>query len=222
MNGDSILEWLQQNFLSILQIAVLAIQIYTVYRIERKKLGVEKYVDIIQKSELFIAPRTHTHKQKEIIEILNKGILPISETKVNIGVTIHQDDGTEELPQMEYRRKTVLNPNEKMIIPLYEKLEKLLEERKLIRIRTVDLPSGEEDIDGEPILYEEKVKDLRKPFSITLSVQARFKVHEEIVTRNKSFRLEYLYNPEYFTDPTLFQYMEDYHINIREIMGKWQ
>jgi hypothetical protein len=222
MNGYPISEWLQQNLVAVLQIVVLAIQIYMVYRIEKKRLGVEKYVDIIQKSELSIAPRTHTHKQKEVIELLNKGTLPINEVKVNINATIYQNDTTEDLPQMEYRRNTVLNPNDKMIIPLYEKLERLLEERKLIRIRTVDLPSGEEDIDGEPILFEEKVKDLRKPFSIILSIKARFKVHEEIVTRSKNFKLEYVYDPEYFRDPLPFTYMEDYHINIQEIMGEWQ
>lgn len=203
----------------LLQIITVAFQGYLLY-ITKEKFGVEKYKDIIQKLKLSIRPRA-LPRQDEIIEVANEGDLVINKTIVDINLAISHNGKTEK-SILRYGRKMVLNPANKVIIPLHEKLQELLEKSKLINIMSVEKPTGYTNMMGEMEFYEDKVKQLRKPFVIDLSIKAQCTIYKEKIDTLRKFRLLYGFLPEWYQNPTGFQYSENYKVEVQEIMGEWE
>ena len=214
---DFTFEWL---VVILLQIITVAFQGYLLY-IAKKKFGVEKYKDIIQKLKLSIRPRALL-RQDEIIEVANEGDLVINKTRVDINLAISHNGKTEKSMLMRYGRKMVLNPADKVIIPLHEKLQELLEKLKLINIMSVEKPTGYKDMMEEMEFYEDKVKQLRKPFVIDLSIKAQCTIYKEKIDTLRKFRLLYAFFPEWYQNPEGFQYIENYKVEVQEIMGEWE
>ena len=217
MTMDFTFEWL---IVILLQIITVAFQGYLLY-IAKEKFGVEKYKDIIQKLKLSIRPRALL-RQDEIIEVANEGDLVINKTRVDINLAISHNGKTEKSMLMRYGRKMVLNPADKVIIPLHEKLQELLEKLKLINIMSVEKPTGYKDMMEEMEFYEDKVKQLRKPFVIDLSIKAQCTIYKEKIDTLRKFRLLYAFLPEWYQDPEGFRYVENYKVEVQEIMGEWE
>ena len=214
---DFTFEWL---IVILLQIITVAFQGYLLY-IAKEKFGVEKYKDIIQKLKLSIRPRA-LPRQDEIIEVANDGDLVINKTIVDINLAISHNEKTEKSMLMRYGRRMVLNPVDKVIIPLHEKLQELLEKLKLINIMSVEKPTGYKNMMGEMEFYEDKVKQLRKPFVIDLSIKAQCTIYKEKIDTLRKFRLLYAFLPEWYQDPEGFRYVENYKVEVQEIMGEWE
>lgn len=202
---------------------LVIIQAYFAYRINEGKLKIEKYVGISEKAGLAVKPKTQDH-ENEIIVLSNTGIAPIDEIEAKLDITVSHKNSPDIPLHLEWERKTVLNPKEDAVIPLYEKLDQVLEENKLIRTRTVEFPTRERDIiSGEYILARDMVKDLYKSFSATVDIEVKSKIYDSTKTIKKRFRFDYNWKPEVGrTPPDEFEYVEDFTIQITELMGKWK
>lgn len=223
MTIEEIVSWFQQNLLFLIQMIVLVVQIYLTYRIDRGRLKIEKYIGISEKASLTIEPTTREHC-REVVVLSNAGIAPIDEIDAKIDLTVSRKKTADIVLRFDWECKTVLNPKEKATISLYEKLDPILEENGLITTRTEEFPSGETDIEtGEHIMYEDIVRDLRKLFTVSISIEIKTKIYDMTRTINKKYRLDYDWLPEVYEEqPKDFQYEENFTIKATQLMGKWK
>lgn len=215
--------WFQQNLFTLIQVAVGIILAYLAYRINKGRLKIEKYVGISEKAVLTVKPKTQYHK-KEILALTNNGIIPIDEIQAKLDITISHKDSPDIPLHLEWECKTVLNSKEDAVIPVYEKLDQILEENKLITTRTVLFPTEERDVlTGEYVFGEDIVRDLHKSFSVTVNIEVKSKIYDSTRTIKKRFRFDYDWKPEFYAmPPEQFEYEENFAIQITELMGKWK
>lgn len=199
----------------ILQIITLAFTIY----MWSKRFGVEKFKEIVQKHNLLIKPRVGKDL-REFIELVNNGAVTINETKVIIDIVINQKGKTETLPPLEYEIGN-LNPKDKVDVPLFSKLTKPLEDKKLLSISSIPVPTGEKDeFSGEDVLTDLEINHILKQFSIKLSIEARCKIYSEKVSTKKDFELRYIFLPLVGVEP--YEFEDNYEIEVNEIKGQWK
>lgn len=220
MTTEEIASWVQQNLLAITQVVLVIIQAYLAYRINEGRLKIEKYVGISEKVGLAVKPKTQPN---EVIVLTNSGINPIDEIEAKFDIVISHKDSPDMPLHLEWECETVLNPKENAVIFLYQKLDGVLEENKLVTSRTVATPTGDIDpFSGEYIYDEYVVRDLHKPFSITVNIEVKSKIYDSTKTIKKRFRFDYDWHPEFGVMPEQFQYEENFTIHISELMGKWK
>lgn len=215
--------WFQQNLFALIQVVVGIILAYLAYRINKGRLKIEKYVGISEKAGLTVKPKTQ-HHEKETIVLSNTGIAPIDEIEAKLDITISHKNSKDIPLHLEWECESVLNPKEDAVIPLYQKLDPVLEENKLIITRTVEFSTEEIDIiSGEYILAKDIVRDLHKSFSATVNIEVKSQIYDSIKTIKKRFRFDYDWKPEVGRmPPDQFEYKENFTIQIAELMGKWK
>jgi hypothetical protein len=223
MTIEEIYSWLQQNIVAVVSILLVAVQIYLVYRIDRAKLKLEKFMGITEKFGLLIRPKARG--VSEVIVLSNNGIVPVEEIHAILEITLHRKDEPEKSLRLEWVRKQVLNSKEEAVLPLYEKLREYLIMNKFIRTHEVTIPSGEiDDITEDYIYVTTSVSNLAKRFDATLDLEVKAKIEGQTKTIKKKFKLEYDYRPEVFLmpPPPELEYEDDYIIRISEHMGEWK
>jgi len=194
--------------------AVVAIQVYLVYRIERAKLKLESYLGISEKSELEIKPEIQSGPN-EVIKIINKGLITIDEIEATIDILVNRKN-KQDLPlHLKWGRKTLLSPKEGAVVPLYERLFEFFKKNKLMTLEAFEFPS-EDPVTGDDIMDTDYAPRLVQSFSIILDIGIEAKIQGQVKTMRKKFRLAY--------DFKLFPssvWEGDYEILINEHMGEW-
>jgi hypothetical protein len=223
MTIEEIYSWLQQNIVAVVSIFLVAVQIYLVYRIDRAKLRLERFMGITEKFGLSIRPKAQG--VSEVIVLSNNGIIPVEEIHAILEITLQRKGEPEESLRLEWMRKQVLNSKEEAVLPLYEKLREFLVTNKFIRTHEVTIPSGEiDDITGDYFDITMPVSNLAKRFDATLNLEVKVKIEGQTKTIKKRFKLEYDYRTEVFSmpPPPELEYEDDYLIRISEHMGEWK
>lgn len=201
----------------------LAIWIATINnKSDRTRLAMEKFVGFSEKENFTVTIVTQEHC-KQTIEITNSGVVPIDETQVKIGLIVSRKSVPDISLNIEWESKEVLNSREKAIIPLYEKLDPLLDRNKLVTERSVSMPTGEVDEQtGEYTDYTETVRDLHKLFTVEINLAIKTKSYDVTRNINKKFRLSYDWLPEvYSIPPQDFQYEDNFSVQVTDVRGKW-
>jgi len=216
-------EFLQQNFIAVISMILVAIQIYLVYRIDRARLRLERLTGLTEKFGLSIKPKVHGVSEKIILS--NSGLVPIEEIEAVLELTLQRKDEENKSLKLKWIRYQVLNSKEEATIPLYEKLRKFLLEKDFIKEHVVETPSGEVDPStDEPIWVKTSVYGLVKPFLAIVSLEIKSKIEGHSKTVKKKFQFHYDYVPEIFEipPPLSLEYEDDYRIHISEHMGEWE
>ena len=205
----------EEQILTAISVIIVAIQAYLVYRVDRARLKIEKYIGIGEKCELEIKPQIQS-KTNEIIVVTNKGTVPIEEIMANLDLTVSRRNEADLSLHLKWGRKTLLSPKETTTIPLHEKLWNYMTKNNLAKLSegptfTVEDPETGEDV--EDTLY---TADLIKTFSILLDIQIASKVQGETNSVRKKYQLNYSWRNEPFSD-----YEDNYYVTIFEHMGEW-
>jgi hypothetical protein len=201
--------------LSALSAILVAIQAYLVYRVDRARLRLESYVGIGEKSELTIKPVIEAGPN-EVIMLTNNGLISIDELEVKIDITISVKKQPDIPFHLGWQRRTILSSKEVAILPLYEKLDNLFEEKKLRATEEFEFPSEDPET-GEEVTDTLSVARLVKPFSMMLQMEVKSHLQGQTRTTKKKFRLSYNFIFEPIPD-----YEPDYRITVDECVGEWK
>ena len=205
----------EERILSALSLFLVAVQAYLVYRVDKARLKIEKYVGIGEKSELEVKPYIQ-NEMNEVIMVTNKGLIPIEEVRANIDITVERRNEANLSLRLKWARKTLLSSKEAATIPLHEKISDFLRQNKLVRLRklaTIPIEDPETGNEVEDTLY---VASLIKQFSMMLDIEIESKTQGQTNTVRKKYRLTYGWR-----FPPFSEYEDDYTILINEHMGEW-
>lgn len=222
--SDSTLLWLEKNFLTVIQILGTIILGYLAYRINKGKMKIEKFVEITKKTGLAITwMGTPPYSGNEIVKLSNCGVSPIDEILVKFDLTISSKGSPDISLNFEWERKTVFDTKEDVLIFLYEKLEPIYDENKLMKKHEFERPTFEKDWYGEYIMEMESVRHLTKPFTVIVNIEVQSKTYGTSRIIRKNFKIEYDFKPEYYDEqPADFQYDDNYQLSISQLMGNWK
>jgi hypothetical protein len=201
--------------LSAISAFLVAIQVILVYRVERTRLKIERFVGIGEKSELEIKPRIQ-YNSTEIIDITNNGTVPIEELSAKIGATIKRRSKPDLSFSASWTRKTVLSPKETDVIPLNEKISDFFKKNKLVTISNFDIGTVEDPETGDEVEDSISVASLTQALSLMLDLEIDAKIQGQATTTRKKYWL--IYRPRLYPHP---DYEDDYEVTINEHMGEW-
>lgn len=204
-----------EEIFPIVSVILLAVQAYSVYKINKAKLRLESHLGIMEKSGLTIKPVIEAGPS-ELIELTNSGVIPIDELEAKIEMSISTKKQSKVLPQLEWQRKTILDPKEVAVIPLHEKLEDFFEQNKMATRKKFEFPVKDSET-GEEVTDALSVARLIKPFSLMLEIEVKSNSQKQTKTTKKKFRLTYSFIHEPIPD-----YEPDYKIAVIEPMGEWK
>ena len=200
---------------SAISAGLVVIQIFLVFRINRAKQNLENYVGISEKSELDVKPAVQTGTN-EIIQLTNKGLIPIDVIKAKIDILVERRDQPDLPASFGWERKTLLSQKEVAVIPLYEKLSDFLKKHKLIELSEgIEIPSEDPET-LEAVMDTLYTGVLVKPFSLMLSIEIESLTQGQKKFVRKKFRLGYSWRFE-----PISQWEDNYEITINEHMGEW-
>ena len=198
---------------SIVSGSLIVIQAYLVFRVDRARFRLETYLGISEKSELTIKPQIQPGTRETIV-LINNGLIPIEEIEAKIDARIMSTKQQDVIAHFEWERKTILSNKEQAVIPLYEKLSKLIKDKGFVtyeeeRFLTEDPETGE---DVEDILQFPRIT---RQFSCELSLEVKSTMQRQSKSAKKKFILHYTYAPKSYYDA-------DYEITVNEHMGTWK
>lgn len=204
----------------VVSVILVAIQAYLVYRVNSSKLALETYVGITKKSRLKVALDTQKASSEKIV-LTNIGELPIDEINVKIDFSISLIFSSpikfsSDSLHSEWHNKSILNPEEEMIIPLWQKLTPFLQKKKFLTTKNFE-KSYTDSKTGKDKSYNLEIAELVKPFWMYINLEINSKIQGQSIIIKKKYSLNYDFKRSPFQE-----YEPNFDIMMKDDIGKWE